>query len=109
MKTVKIKNIWIESEEKGAILIGKEITDDNSDVIVTFDDDSEYIATFFTYENINTLMNKNKQTGENLSGAFFWAKDLILIEKIERILILQVINELIQSDGFEQVFSKIED
>ena len=59
-----IKNIWIESEDKGAIISGIEEVNDNSDVIVTFDDNSKYVATFFTYDNIEHLRQKNKRTGE---------------------------------------------
>ena len=64
------KHIWIEVEEwtEGEW----NIEDDNTDVIVTFSDRSKWIASFFTYKNIQTLIEKNKQTDENLNGAYFW-------------------------------------
>ncbi len=101
---MKIKKIWIESEQKGPIIGGQKYTDDNSDVIVTFADDQNFVATFFTYDNIATLTKKNKQTGENLSGLYFWASDMILIERIDRINIEKVINELIEANLFEELF-----
>ncbi len=99
-----IKNIWIESEEKGSIIGGQKHTDDNSDVIVTFADDQKFVATFFTYENVITLTKKNRQSGENLSGLYFWASDMILIESLERINIEKVITELIKKNLFEVLF-----
>jgi hypothetical protein len=79
-----IKTIWIESEHKGSIIGGHKYTDDNSDVIVTFSDDKKYVATFFTYDNVKTLTEKNKKTGELLSGKYFWASDMILVDKTFR-------------------------
>ena len=99
-----VKNIWIESEEKGSIIGGQKLTDDNSDVIVTFADDHKFVATFFTYENVITLTKNNRQSGENISGLYFWASDMILIESLERINIEKVITELIKKNLFEVLF-----
>ena len=100
-----IKDIWIESEEQGTVSIGKKGTDDNSDVIVTLHDGKRYIATFFTYENIQTLTQKNKLTGENLSGSYFWASDMVLIDTITRENIIKVIGHFIETNTFEQIFT----
>nr|WP_315022148.1 hypothetical protein [uncultured Aminipila sp.] len=54
--------IWIEVEHLAED--ERNIYDDNTDVIVTFNDNKKWIASFFTYRNIGTLMQKNKQTGE---------------------------------------------
>ena len=102
----KIKSIWIGSEEHGPIIGGTTIVDDNTDVIVTFDDGAVYIATFFTYENIENLRRKNAETGECLSGKYFWASDMILIDKVDRKSIEQVIANLLGEDSFDTVFSK---
>jgi hypothetical protein len=74
-------NIWIETEEKGIVLSGKVELNDNSDAIVTFNNGEKYVATFFTYENIEWIRRKNKKTGECLNGKYFFATDLILIDK----------------------------
>jgi len=100
--------LWIESEEKGPIIGGSE-TNDNSDVILTFINGEKYVATFFTYDNIQFLRQKNNKTGECLSGKYFWATDLILVEKINREEIELVISHLIKEEEFENVFDKIED
>jgi pyruvate/2-oxoacid:ferredoxin oxidoreductase beta subunit len=56
-----IKEIWIESENKGPVTCGQLYSDDNSDVIVTMTDGKKYVATFFTYDNVKTLTEKIKR------------------------------------------------
>ncbi len=99
--------LWIGTEEKGHIIGGSE-TNDNSDVILTFENGKKYVATFFTYDNIEFLRQKNNKTGECISGKYFWSKDLILIEKINRAEIELVISHLIKEEEFESVFKRME-
>ncbi len=103
-----IKTIWIESEDKGPIIGGQKFTDDNSDVMVTFSDGKKYVATFFTYDNVKTLTEKNKRTGELLSGKYFWASDMILVDRIDRDTIEKVIDDLISEKYFDQLFKIVE-
>ena len=106
----QIKEIWIESEDKGPIIGGKLETNDNSDVIITFTDSSRAIATFFTYKNIEFLRQKNKETGECLNGKFFWASDMIIVDKINRQEVEEIINHLISEGDLFKIFEKkIED
>lgn len=83
--------------------------DDNLDVIVTFSDRSRWVATFFTYENINALRKKDQQTGESMNGAFFWASDMILIDCVSRERIEAVIQYLLDNDEFSYTFRRMED
>jgi len=103
----KIINVWIESEEKGPTLGGVAELNDNSDVIVTFENGDKYIATFFTYENIESLRQKNQKTGECLNGKYFCATDMILIDKLNRKEVLGVINHQIKEEEFYTYFDKI--
>jgi hypothetical protein len=103
-----IKTIWIESEDKGPIIGGQLYTDDNSDVIVTFSDDKNYVATFFTYDNVKTLTEKNKRTGELLGGKYFWASDMILVDRIDRDTIEKVVYDLIKEKYFDLLFKSVE-
>lgn len=91
----EIQDMWIESEVKGAISGGEMEANDNSDVIVTFVDGSRAIATFFTYENIEFLREKNRETGECLSGKFFWTSHMILVDKISRQAVEEIVNHLL--------------
>ncbi len=74
--TNKNYTIWIEAEKwtEGTL----NIYDDNTDVIVQFEDGTRWSATFFTYLNINRLTEKNKKTGECLNGNYFWASNMVL-------------------------------
>jgi len=101
------KNIWIEAEEWAE---GEwNIEDDNTDVIVTFSDRSQWIASFFTYKNIQTLTEKNKQTGEWMNGGYFWSSDMVLIDLVSRERIVEVINYLIENNEFNFVFTRCPD
>lgn len=99
-----IKNIWIETEESSVVFGG---TNNNSDVIVTFSDNTRHVATFFTYENIEFLRRKNKNTGECLNGKYFWASDMIIVDLLNRKEIIKIINHLILENEFDIVFNKI--
>lgn len=93
-------SIWIESETCQP----NDIKDDNTDVIVEFCDGTRFFATFFTYDNINSLVNKNRKTGENLSGKYFWSSDMILVDEVSRERIEEVVNHLIQTNEFIEIF-----
>ena len=100
-----IKEIYIAAEnwEKGEW----NYEDDNTDVIVTLDNNRKYVATFFTYKNIVSLRQKNKKTGECFRGKYFWASDMILIDNCSRNSIEEVIKHLIIEDEFHQTFNEI--
>lgn len=104
-----IKSVWIESEDKGTVIGGHPPDDDNSDVVVRFTDNSRYIATFFTYTNIERLRRKNEQTGECLNGKYFWGSDMVLIDKIDRKSILSVIDYMLQTEEFYLAFKHLTD
>jgi hypothetical protein len=106
---MEIKDIWIESENKSTVIDGEIETNDNSDVIVTMTNDKKYIATFFTYKNIEFLRRKNQRTNESLKGKYFYATDMILIERINRTEIMNVIKHQIKIDEFESAFRLISD
>ena len=81
--------------------------DDNTDVVVTWQDGRRWIASFFSYKNIATLMGKNKRTGECRSGAYFWASDMLLIDRVSRQRIEEVIDHLIKEEEFEMIFTQL--
>ena len=98
------RNIWIEAEEWET----KEwdVEDVNTDVKVTLPDRSVWMATFFTYKNIQSLREKNEQTGECMNGTYFQASDMVLIDIATRERIVEVIDYLTDSGEFESVFTK---
>ncbi len=94
--------IWIEAEQ----WVPREWdpSDCNSDVMVSFEKDGEWVATFFTYKNLLTLTNKNESTGECLNGKYFWATDMILVDELSRERVQEVVSHLILEGEFENVF-----
>lgn len=106
MKRPQIKEIWIEADQWAEGEWDSE--DDNSDVIVTLDNGEKWVASFFTFRNIQTLREKNKSSGECMSGAYFWASDMIMVDELSRARIEAVVNDLIEEGEFENVFDKIE-
>ncbi|MGI8653607.1 MAG: hypothetical protein ACR2LC_00145 [Pyrinomonadaceae bacterium] len=94
--------IWIEAEQWASDEWSP--TDDNSDVIVSFENGAEWVATFFTYKNISTLVKKNMLSGECLQGKYFWASDMILVDEIGRARVEEVVRHLIDDGEFEKVF-----
>jgi hypothetical protein len=101
----QIHTIWIEAEEWAPGEWNPQ--DDNTDVIVTLEDGSRWVATFFTYRNVQTLTDKNKTTGECLAGTYFWSSNMILIDEVSRQRIEEVIGELLKEKTFETVFSHL--
>jgi len=97
--------IWIEAEEWPS---GSWTPDDvNSDVIVTWADGSRWGASFFSYKHIQTLREKNQRTSECLSGAYFWASNMLLIDRLSRQRIEEVIAHLIRGEEFELIFTRL--
>lgn len=96
--------IWIEAEEWAQ---GEwDIHNDNTDVFVEFEDGERWGASFFTYSNINKLVEKNKITGECLNGKYFWSSDMILIDEVSRKRIEEVIAYLINEGEFNSIFTR---
>jgi hypothetical protein len=99
-------SIWIEAEEWAP---GEWTpSDDNTDVIVTFQHGSKWVATFFSYQNIQSLAEKNRQTSECLGGKYFAATDMILVDEVSRERIEEVVAELLSLNEFETYFNLCE-
>ncbi|BFT72515.1 hypothetical protein [Paenibacillus sp. P36] len=100
-------HIWIEAELWP--LGSWDCNDVNTDVIVVFPDRSKWIASFFTYKNIETLRQKNIQSGECMNGSFFWTSDMVLIDLLSRERIEELVDHLMRQDKFQTVFNRYPD
>ena len=104
---MKIQNLWFEFDEWAN---GYDETDENFDVRFELEDSSKWCASFFTYQNLLSLARKNQQTGELLSGQYFYADKPIFIAKMEKALIISVLNDIIQHElDLSNIFTKIDD
>ena len=104
-RELKAVEIWIEAEEWPPS--EWDIADHNTDVAVTLSDGSRWIATFFTYQNVLSPAKKNQETGECLSGAYFWATEMILVDEVSSPRIEEIVHHLVTFDGddFRKIFS----
>lgn len=82
------------------------IYNDNTDVEITVNG-SKYIATFFTIENIKSLMEKYKSTGECLGGTYFWAADMIIVKDLSESTIHSTLDCMIKNGELEKSSQKI--
>ncbi len=98
MSYLTIESIWFEFDEWSEPY---DENDCNTDVIFTLDDSTKWVATFYTYQNILSLSQKNKITDENLNGLYFCATDMIIIDKVTRENIQKVLNEIIANDEID--------
>ncbi|KAA3624886.1 MAG: hypothetical protein DWQ02_22485 [Bacteroidetes bacterium] len=66
-----------------------------------------FISSFFSFEKIHKQRIEHSKSGLYLSGSFFWAKDMILIDNCNRSSIKKVIEELIDEGNFINAFRRI--
>ncbi len=79
---------------------------DNVDVQVTFPNGDDFSATFFTLQNIDTLMQHYTKTGECAAGSYFWTSNMIIVQKLTEQTICETIDDLLAEEEFTSVFSK---
>ena len=91
MEKLEIKSIWFESDNWANPY---DENDSNMDVIFTLSNKTKWVTTFFTYQNILSLSQKNKATGECLYGLYFLAKDMILIDRLNKDIIQKTLEEI---------------
>lgn len=84
--------------------------DDNIDLEVILADGRRFGATFFTPENIRSLMEKWRATAENTCkyGLYFWCVDMVIVSKLTLEVIAETVEYLMQKGEFEQAFQKCE-
>jgi len=97
-----------KDDYKIVILTGRNLSlnsdDDNVDVEVRFKNGNLFTATFFTIQNIKTLFEKNKKTGECDSGLYFYCVDMILVETLTIDVIVGTVENLIRENNLDAVF-----
>ena len=84
--------------------------DDNVDVEISFpDDERRFSATFFTRRNIDSLIEKNKTTGECASGLYFWGSNLIIVSSLSRETIEATVQDLLTTGEFDRAFGLLDE
>jgi len=54
--------------------------DNNVDVEIRLDNKTAYTATFFTVENIKSLLKQYENTGECANGLYLWSINMIVVK-----------------------------
>ncbi len=68
-----------------------------------------WVASFFSYQNILSLAEKNRKSGECLSGKYFVATDMVLVDVVSRERIEAVVAEMVKQNEVERYFALCED
>ena len=101
----KIKKIHLSIDRQGY-----EATDyknNNTDVIVEMENGNVYIASFFTYNNLEAIRAENRKSGAFLAGKYFWTEKMVFIEEIDLEIIKEVIQDLAEEGDFRKAFRKL--
>lgn len=81
--------------------------DDNVDVVIELDDGREFSATFFTIQNLKTLMKRYRVSGECAGGLYIWARDMIVVDTISREIVETVVADLLSSGELEHCCTRL--
>lgn len=77
---------------------------DNVDVVVQLSDGERRTITFFTVGNIASLMRRHAETGECLSGRYFWSVDMVIVDTLTIERIREVIEEMVANGEYDTAF-----
>jgi hypothetical protein len=89
---------WIEDE------FGIDPADDNVDVLVDFASGERYTATFFTVDNLRSLLEKFRESGECAGGLYVWSTRMIVVERLTKANVERVIADLLDTGELPTAF-----
>ncbi|MEL7425616.1 MAG: hypothetical protein AAFN81_21675 [Bacteroidota bacterium] len=94
------------SIEKGEEEV-KDYESDTTDVIVELQNGDLLVASFLPYKNVSISIERNRISGDYLSGKYFWVDRMVLVEKCDPSTIEEVVHNLLEEGDFFKVFQKI--
>ena len=80
---------------------------DNTDVVVIFEDNRKFIASFFAYESINKMQLQHQVNGNFHNGDYLWDKNMVLVKDCAINTIKPVIMDLIDEGDFQDAFREL--
>lgn len=111
MRLVEVEEIWIEIEERSLVPVGlpsPNLLGGKSEVIVRFDDQTSWSATFLSYQQLEGMIEERKRGLLEERMDYFWIPNMILVNMLTRKQIEQAIFHLLRTKSFEHAFSEIE-
>lgn len=103
---MKVQEIFLSFEDRKEYFL--ETEEGQTDVIVLLDTGEKFTASFFSFSRLLELRKQHRSSNEFLFGAYFWSRNMILINDCDRKNIWKVINYLIDEGDFLNAFRKIE-
>jgi hypothetical protein len=100
-----IKSIHITAQDAGNGRFDPK--NGNTDVIISLEDGTKPLASFFSYENINSLRRQHQFNGDFSNGSYFWNKNMILVEECSLQTIESVVNDIIEEGNFPEAFRQL--
>jgi hypothetical protein len=73
-----------------------DVHDDNVDVEIALAGGERFAATFFTLQNIRSLMDRYRLTGDCSHGEYMWSSNMIIVDNLEPETISRAIAGLLQ-------------
>jgi hypothetical protein len=105
MMELKVKRIHLTADGEETSTF--DTKSGNTDVVVFFENGKKYIASFFSYANIDQMRLQNRKTGNFLNESYFWDQNMVLIEECSLKIIETVINDLIDEGNFQEAFKQL--
>ena len=81
---------------------------DDEEACIDLVDGRRLYCWFFTLARIEEVMKKNLDSGEDLSGSFFWANNVIVIRSIKKPLMVSVLKYLIEIEEDISAFGHLD-
>ncbi len=98
---LKVKKIYIPNQDYEEVTT---VDPGSADVIVLAESGSKYVASFFSYDDIEEKRRQNKRNGEYLDGLYFWDKNMVIVEECSPKTIQKVVQHLIDEGEFQEAF-----
>lgn len=79
----------------------------NTDVIVRFTSGDAYVATFFSFRNLEEMFAEYRRTREKHAEPYYKILNAVAVENLQTSRLLPVIEHMIVEGDFQVVFHKI--
>jgi len=79
----------------------------SSDVIVTFDNGDQYVATFHSYRSLEALIEELNNLREGLNGQFYKILDMVLVKDFNHGDLRPIIESMVAEGDFQLIFKKV--
>ncbi|MFF7159461.1 hypothetical protein [Streptomyces sp. NPDC008139] len=81
----------------------------NVDVEVRLTDGSGWSATLFTVDEVQRLMERWAQTGEEAGGSYFWCSDGLIVREAGVVSMAEAISGALDEGDFEKILQRLDD